>query len=880
MTHTCRFLTLIGFCLLLAVQLPAQVTPPGGRTVTTRPTAPGTRTLPGRLGAGGAAGAETPKADGSVGAGVLKDGLKFDNAASDLVLQAYADLSGKTLIYSPQAPKATITLMTNPKQKFDVNGYLEAIRYALNQNGIELLPLGDLFVLVLPLNAIGPGGIEPLFLVATNGVLPELPAPDVGRAVNVSYPLKNLTTEEGKKIVEPLKRPEGQIITIERNNSLQLIDTYENVKIMFKMLNFVDQPIPVLEEVYPRKIAYAKAADIKKKLEEVVAESQKQQQGKDVAQPRASGSPGMETVRSRPVIAPGVIRPPAATTPDPTPSNPTIDATISDADRGMIRGKVQIIDDERTNMLIIITNPSNMEFFDKLITVFDVETSPDVVVDVIRMEHAKAEDVAALLNDLLGSTKDDSARTGSGANANAGTRNRETLSEAATRSRDVPTSTPALTEGAKSKVGELNKDNITILHDERSNAVVIMATRGDLASLRDIIKSIDIQLSQVLIEIVVLDVNLENTLEAGVDWLNRKLSINDGDIRGGGVFGAGSVQPIKVAADFFLNTATNILNRTSGLMYYFSSDALNLDMVIKAAANDNNAQVLASPVVLTLDNKEATIKSTEMRYLFNGYKYTGYTSNNNNADLQADIQQKDIGLTVTVTPRINQAGMIVLTIAEEFQNVVEPGQLIDGVYWPTVNTRIINADVSVNNGETIILGGLIRREKGKANSGVPYLRNIPFIGWLFGTIKETEKRSELLVFLTPYVLDTASQRSLETQRRKDILGSNAGLWSSQISGSKLAERDTKEELRLLGQKWGQEKEIREGIEKLEKAQAEHDREMKKIETRRQSRPAPVEPAKSDPDNASSLRVTVPTNDTTTVLDRSEAAGFINTEPVP
>jgi hypothetical protein len=285
-------------------------------------------------------------------------------------------------------------------------------------------------------------------------------------------------------------------------------------------------------------IRFAKADDIKKRLEEIVAESQKQNQAKEEIKANTSGSPGFSRTTSatspltgRP-LPPGLSRLTAAAAQQPAPATPNeiLETLVSDADRGMIRGKVQIIADERSNQLIIITRKENMDFFERIISVLDIETSPDVKVEVQRLEFADAEEVSTMLNDLIGnatSKKDDAAPAGAPKGAADTPSRSTTLAEAvaARASRSSSSSSSAAADG-KSKLGQLSKDNIKILADKRTNAIVMMGSPSDLAAIKEIVKNMDIQLSQVLIETVVLEVGLNDKLETGLDWVKRVKAAN------------------------------------------------------------------------------------------------------------------------------------------------------------------------------------------------------------------------------------------------------------------------------------------------------------------------------------------------------------------
>ena len=144
----------------------------------------------------------------------------------------------------------------------------------------------------------------------------------------------------------------------------------------------------------------------------------------------------------------------------------------------MIRGKVQIISDERSNQLIIITRKENMNFFERIINVLDVETAPDVKVEVQRLEFADAEEVSTMQNDLIGnasSKKDDAAPTAA-AKSDAPSRSTTLAEAAAARTRRSSSAASGAGDSGAAKLGQLSKDNIKILADKRTNAIVMMGS--------------------------------------------------------------------------------------------------------------------------------------------------------------------------------------------------------------------------------------------------------------------------------------------------------------------------------------------------------------------------------------------------------------------
>ena len=431
--------------------------------------------------------------------------LKFDNAPAELFLQIYSQVTHRTLLTSPDIPKVTMSLRSTDEEHWSDDEYIQAIEQQLQLNGIGLIPVGERFALVVPFKSIGQQGIETFMEIPPSGRHPE-----EGRIVRQILTPKNVSAEEVQKVVEGFKRPDGQIQYLERTNSLLITDTQENVNRMIEILAFIDKPMPVLEEVQVYPIRYAKAEDIKKALEEFVEASREQDEKskKSTAAPRLGNSisGGMQRGVSIQRQLPGVTR---AGAPAEEASSSVSDALVNDADRGMIRGKVQIMADARSNQLIIVTRPSNMAFFERIIKVLDIETAPEIAVEIIRLKYAQAETkdsnkgVADLLNDLIDSTsskKEDSDNRNSTANASK--------SNLTNQNTPAPAPQVNLSSSSKSKIGELRKENIKILADSRINAVMVMASPGDLAAIKEIIAEMDVPVAQVLIETVVLSVGL------------------------------------------------------------------------------------------------------------------------------------------------------------------------------------------------------------------------------------------------------------------------------------------------------------------------------------------------------------------------------------
>ena len=434
--------------------------------------------------------------------------IEFNAAPIDMVFTVYQDLVEKTVLKDPQVPAATITLQPKKGQELSVEEKIEAIETVLEMNGIHIEPYGEKFVRAIPRKDVRKDGI-PLIMD------PEAKLGESTRVVSLMIPFKNIAIDEAQKALEGFKSNSGILLVFERTNSILVTDTEQIINRMREIAKAIDIASPVTEVVEYIQIKYANATEVKQVIDSIVQESMKEQEknGKGPANNPAQNQPASF---SRPLLG-GLRRPGQPSQPQAPANNASLVMTVSDADRGMIRGKVVTIADERSNKILIITNASNMKFFKQVIEALDVETTPDTVVKVYRLKYAEAEDVSDMINDLIGnsssskssgrSNQNQAAKTGASGSV---TRNTATAPKKSVnqRSGDV-------------KAGELSKDNTTVLADKRINGLVVMTDKELVPTIEQIIESMDIKLSQVLIETVIIEVGLGDGIETGMDWVQH-----------------------------------------------------------------------------------------------------------------------------------------------------------------------------------------------------------------------------------------------------------------------------------------------------------------------------------------------------------------------
>ncbi len=771
--------------------------------------------------------------------------LNFRNADLEQVLLTYGRLVERTVLKDPGTPALTLTFQSRKGQKLSKEQQIEAIEVLLEMHGIHFENYGEKFVRAIPRDAARQEGI-PLYLDIEDPEIEKMPD---GRVISINLPFKNISVEEAKTALEGFKSKKGLLQVFERTNSIVVTDTKQNIMRMAQIAKMIDISTPLNEIVEVVQIKNASATEIQAALQKIVEDAMKYQEKDGKAQQNAqnqrpsllSSRPGGSTILGRA----GQRNQPTTPT-----SIESLITSVSDADRGMIRGRVLIVPDERSNKLIIVTNKSNMDFFRKVIVALDVETTPDTVVKVYRLKYADAEEVSDMINDLIGnsaSSSKSSSRSNQNQAARSGTSGNLTRNTTTTTRKSVNQRT------GEAKAGELSKENTTVLADKRINGLVVMTQKELVPTIEQIIESMDIKLSQVLIETVIVEVGLGNGLETGIDWVNNRATGKDPLVIGGGGGGSSteeisSLSGNKTFLDYFnqaqglgagdfnqtMSLAQELMTEDSantgimaaspaaaGAKYILTSKKLNLSAILKASQTDSRTKYIASPIIMTLDNKEAVIEATQMKYLFKGYAYSGSTYNGSSV---ADYEQKDIGITIKVTPKINPNGTVMLKVDEEYSQI-GPGQMVDGVSQETTVTRKMSADAILEDNQTVVFGGLTQTTMSESSTGVPLLKDIPYIGkWLFGSVVQNEQRSELLVFMTPYVLDDAEAAQVEALRRKNALSDRNAWddhgWSKSELADPVSKKETLRRLKDEAKKQDEERANRKAIEQWKKERAE------------------------------------------------------------
>jgi general secretion pathway protein D len=284
--------------------------------------------------------------------------------------------------------------------------------------------------------------------------------------------------------------------------------------------------------------------------------------------------------------------------------------------------------------------------------------------------------------------------------------------------------------------------NIQVVADKEHNTLLLVATPPEFAVIEAAVKKMDVPARQVMMEVTIATVLLTDEISFGIEWL----------FKGGAPSGRGSggnftsSTPFNPAVPNSGGTSNTGLTLPQGFLYIINNANFpgGIQAVLHLLDTYGNTKVIANPHLAALDNQKATIKSGE-RIPINQQSIVGSTTN----VVTTTSQYIDTGVLLQVTPHINAGGLVTLDVQAE---VSDPGNFVPGEA-PPINTRSIQTVVGVQTGQTMVMGGLISETKQNNSEGLPLISRIPIIGGLFGNQTLTNNRTELVMFITPRVVE-------------------------------------------------------------------------------------------------------------------------------
>jgi general secretion pathway protein D len=408
-----------------------------------------------------------------------------------------------------------------------------------------------------------------------------------------------------------------------------------------------------------------------------------------------------------------------------------------------------------------------------LVARLDLPTANNGNIWVVPLKNAEATKLAVTLRAIVAADATLSAQA-SGTPGQPGT-----VTPNAPLNQPAPATAPGTTGGSAATSALTSSSNPTtggiIQAEPATNSIIITATEPLYRNLRNVIEQLDRRRTQVYIESLIVEVSSKNAAELGIQWQGIVGSGNQ-NVGFGGTNFTNPQGPLGSNILALGSNVNNIINPGNptlplvppqqglnlGLLTKFNG-TYGMSALITALATTQGTNILSTPNLITLDNEEARIVVGQNVPIITGsYAQTGSTAT---VTPFQTVTRQDVGLTLRVRPQVSDNGIVKMQIFQEVSSIANP-------FFPSgiiLNKRNIESNVLVDDGQIIVLGGLIEDKYNDSSSGVPFLKDIPYLGALFRSDAKERTKTNLLVFIRPYILRDRDQSADITQNRLDLV---------------------------------------------------------------------------------------------------------------
>ena len=636
--------------------------------------------------------------------------LDFNDVELNVVIDTISRMTGYNFIYDDRV-RGRVTIVS--PTEVTVDQAFAVFESVLKVKGFSLvLGPGNTYK-VIPIRDVKESSIDTIRGAARS--------PNRDRFVTRLIPLRFIDAEAITNTIKPLVSKDALIVAYPPTNTIIVTDSESNIRRLMQILDAIDVE-SFRQELAVIKIEHAEAATLGEQLSEIY--------GADMTVQAGGANAGQRRARARQAVAAGQVQ------------NGAIGGT------GAIGPTVSILPDERTNSLLILASRQQISDIRDLIEKLDVPVVGHGRIQVYYLKYADAEKLSETLNSLLGG----------GGSSGGGSRSA------------LPGAGSNIVQNMRSSVTPL-AEGVTITADTATNSLVIQASKEAYDTLKQVIDKLDVSRPQVLVEALIVEVDVTDALDLGFNVAYRMIN-GDTDIllsTGAALIPGAGLLATAIRAPSFskpgdIDDPTKSPDQGNGK---------NLQIGITASKSDNDVNIVSAPHILTSDNEEAEIKIGQNIPIVTGTTQapttgaTGGGGGTNGLAVAQSVERQDVGVTLRVTPQISDGDTLRMEIYQELTEVAEaasgtnPTQ--NGV---TLTSRKVENTVVVHDGETVAIGGLISEVYSDNVSGVPWLADIPFLGWAFKTKSKDLRKINLIVFLTPHIVRSADDLEQNSIRKR------------------------------------------------------------------------------------------------------------------
>lgn len=665
------------------------------------------------------------------------------------VLDIYERLSGKHLIRDANlsgVPPISINATGLGKPEM-----LKLVEATLLLNGVAIVPVDEHTVKVVTIGTNKNPRSEGIKLYANAA---DLPADD--EVVSYYMPLNYIGAQEAQAIFTQSApvHSYGAYVVAPSAQAVVLTESTSVIRQLIALKELIDVPPATVatEFVQLNRADAEKVADLLTKLLD-----------------NKGGASGAASIAKEAAAGNAMV--------PPTLGN---NAPLSN-ERNLISGPVQIVPDTRSNRLLVVTRPVNMPFLKQLIGELD-QADTFAIPQRRELKYVLAQDILPALEAALAQGKDEEEQIQKESSGSSPTQNQsQTPANTASTSNlgssggtgNISAVTAPLQSPPQNNVPTVVSIGKTrIMADNRSNSVIVFGSPDAVQRVFGMIDELDRKPLQVYLSTVIGELTVSQGMDFGIDILQKFQHV--------GSFGAASglITPATaLAGTTAVPEPGSLLSSTgfpltSGLTLY-GAIGNTINAYVRALETTNRFKVISRPSVYTTNNKLAVIASGSQVPVPSNTT-SGFTGGSDQLATTSSITYQDVLLQLDIIPLINANHQVTLKIRQT-NNTLGSSTVISGNSIPTINTQEINTEVTVPDRSTIVIGGLITDNNTRSSSGVPWLSDIPGIGYLFKEVQKSKERDELIIMIQPTVVDTdASQVAAnEAEKSRTILGREA-----------------------------------------------------------------------------------------------------------
>jgi general secretion pathway protein D len=642
--------------------------------------------------------------------------LNFDNADIETVVHAASEIVGFNYVLGPGVSGKKVTVQTSGRiPQEDVFGVLLAI---LEVHGVTAIRSGNLYKIV-PLEGARERAVPTVVGTTAD------PSRAGDEVITQIVPIRFAPVTDLGTLLRPLISSRGTLIANRETGVLIITDSASNVARLLDIIKLVDIEVAI-DELQIIPLQYADAADMANILNQLF-QSGRLRGGGVAGVPAPPPVPGAPAAPGAPGQAGGADRPPL------------------------------IVAERRSNSLIVNARKGEMETIRRVIEKIDINVTGGRRVFIYYAENAKAKDLAATLNAIY--TGRETVQTSAPSTPGSRTAGQPPL--------PLP---PPPSGGPGGALGTadapLAEGQVRFIGDETTNAIIVTTTPRQWSDIEATVRQLDKMPRQVLIEVLVAEIALTDDTRLGLDW-----ALKTGSFR----IGQQSIAPEAPDSFSLAPGLARLVPLAGGGLTAFAFASGEFFAMLNALASDNRVNIVSNPHVLTSENKKAVINVSTSVPIITGQQTStvsqpgtqpggGTSTEIVTGGVNQTVEYRDAGVVLTVTPRIGERGTVALDVKQEVNSV---GPAVPPTNSPSFVKREAETSVVLLNNQTLVLGGLIQDRLTIDDRGVPLLKDIPIVGYLFGFKEKKLEKTELLLLITPRVIGTAvdAARITEEMRR-------------------------------------------------------------------------------------------------------------------